>query len=1352
MSTNKNNAAQTLFRFVSLRAPQLSNEKEQDKRFVLAPSSLKGNHFFKSVIDNSGVPKQKQLLDYSRTFENSPDLLQKEDLKTNFPDLYHFAVWVSRNKTNYTNDELSEKANEVKNSFISSEHQEFILQLWNNLIYQVTTQKDFYIKEVVMQLLLVIHIIDNLENEEENKILVNARIVLPKELMVDENSSVPSSQTNSVLASSNSYPSDGMRAQQQVAFGKKMLDNLENLQKDVSKIKKAYNKGYQAEYKIQEAAYKREIAPILESYNAEVAAAKQAYCETRNQEIEYNPEDPCNHPVDIPLPVLPEFEFQFREEVEATNLIDSLKEKNLETLLTIFDYEFPEEFNASRLDENQVAEIQNLLEGTSTFQELENHILESKEKFQNQVLNNTISNEHTYKSVGGIMIPLSKGSQVSNYFSICPKLIGRWTSYDLEVHLPDNTWDVSGISYTLTDTVNNTSFPSSNYYVKTKSGNVIHLNNLMASATTNGQTLLDFSYSLNILVTFTNGQTTQFTAVFENLKICDRGSFEIMGDESGNGNPEVITDNNNFIPSGFGFKNIGIADYLKVEQSTYCYVEGEVAHIENIMAREYKERATRRLKRNESQTTISNESEKEKLSDTTSTDRFEMQNEVSKILQEAKDFSGHASFSVGWGKESTLSPKFQVNTAANYATHSSKEESARQAVTEAQDITARALDRIVTKTKEERIDKILEEYEENNKHGFDNTKGSGHVVGVYRWVDKVLKNQIYNYGKRMMFEFMIPEPAKLHSLGLEISETASETLLSTPIDPRKSSVHKLDDFTSLEDDVKLKYWLSKFNVEADEKFVGSVFTGTSFDFFNQDANRGCSKTGTIKIPDGYVSTEANISFTGMHSIGNWDSKILVSIGNKSVIEMPMRIKDSQTYTISNFTGEMPVTFAVTGYHTANATVNVKCDITQEGKNAWLQKTFNAIITAYEDALLDYNSKLEAENNKAVVIKGSNPNFYRQIENTILRKNCISYMADRALGSTHGYGLSGLTTGNTFTSHETVLTSKLDQYTAFVKFMEQAFEWENLSYNLYPYYWGDRNNWGGLYQQEDIDPIFRAFLQSGMARTVVTVRPGFENAVQFYLATGKIWNGGEVPVIGDELYLSLIDEMKEPKGTKIGEPWREKLPTSLTVLQADSIGLKVEKALPCNCEPGVKFDDNLGEMCGSNFELNNNQIGQSGDKWMEISFQGGLNNYLETIKDMDDYQVFPRKYECLGNIITIDRDASWLGTQSSEIVLKTLAEEISQIEGVEARSTGNNGVTFKINVSKIKNFSFTKPGSDNFVGGHELLKFSVDLDNAYLKMASPEYDRYGNERILDKDGQVIPQTEYLEKAPLSKFLL
>ena len=44
-----------------------------------------------------------------------------------------------------------------------------------------------------------------------------------------------------------------------------------------------------------------------------------------------------------------------------------------------------------------------------------------------------------------------------------------------------------------------------------------------------------------------------------------------------------------------GVVNLGIADFRRVEPEVCCYVPGEVSHIENVMAREYKERSARTL-------------------------------------------------------------------------------------------------------------------------------------------------------------------------------------------------------------------------------------------------------------------------------------------------------------------------------------------------------------------------------------------------------------------------------------------------------------------------------------------------------------------------------------------------------------------------------------------------------------------------------------------------------------------------------------------------------------------------------------------------------------------------------------
>jgi len=456
-------------------------------------------------------------------------------------------------------------------------------------------------------------------------------------------------------------------------------------------------------------------------------------------------------------------------------------------------------------------------------------------------------------------------------------------------------------------------------------------------------------------------------------------------------------------------------------------------------------------------------------------------------------------------------------------------------------------------------------------------------------------------------------------------------------------------------------------------------------------------------------------------------------------------------TVAEFKDEFPVSVGFTNLHILDLNVSLKCQLTQEAKNAWLQKTFNKIIEAYEIELEKYNQALAEAKALGVQIKGSNPGFYRKIENTILRKNCISYMLDQDPNVELTFGKKRYKTNNglaeTFLNTNIKVDEKLDQYAAFVKFMEQAFEWDIMSYYLYPFYWGEDKSWPDLYQFEDNDPTFRAFMQSGMARVIVTVRPGFEEAVRHYLSTGQIWNGGEVPVIDDELFLSIVDELRSAEGTKEGEPWREKIPTALTILQADSIGLKVEKALPCNCEPGVKFDDQLGEMCGSNFELNNNQIGQSSDKWIQISFNEMDDVSYTTVKDLRDNNLFPRKYQCLGNNIDIDYSSSWADTDSSVKFYKALADEISQIEGVEAYPTGENGITFKVNARLIKNFDFAEVDANP---EEKKLAFTTDADT-YLKVTSPAV-QFGIEKILDKDGQPLTSDEYSNQAPLSKFLV
>ncbi|MDR2234719.1 MAG: hypothetical protein LBE92_01220 [Chryseobacterium sp.] len=1170
----ENTPSQTLFRFVSLRSPQLSDEEEQSKRFIMIPESYKNdNTFYVPVTNASSGSKMKKLRECAASYANNPKCIKTDsgnsnslqNFKRTYKAICDFGAWIAKNKGKYTAEELIALRNEY--FAVSIQPMPDTSDLWNNLIYQVVTQKDFYIKEMMMQVLLAMHVLPAI-NEEQAKSLVNAKVVLPKEIMLDEEKplSIPAafSKTGEVKETS---PTEDMRKQQLVSGTKAKLEKYAGLKKNLSAIERKYRSEYQSEYEVYREDYQSQIAPLIEQYNREVAANREKYCPTRTPGEKYDPADPCQQIPKIPEPVLPKFDFKFRPEIEAGYLELELKPDSLDALLDILGFEFQPDAIVNKAAAPVSQQLEELLDGRTAFSEINNLIKETEEECNRIIAENTEANIESYTSIGGVIIPLTRTVSVPFTYQICPKVLYKTYALDLALNVPDASWDVSEVSYALIESNGNTNAGNDGYtFVKARTGNTIFLNSLLGE----GVEYDAFqNSSFDIKVYFTNGRMAQFRTFGINTRSCISSRFELLVEETENP-PVVIDDEQNFIPSGFGFKQIGIADYLKVEQSTHAYVEGEVAHIENIMAREFREKSTRKLRRSENTTTSSTDTEREQLSDTTTANRFEMQSEISKIMQESNDFAGFANASY-------RSPNglFSLNAGANYANHRSKDESTRQAVNQAQDITARAMDRIVTKVHEERIEKIIEEFEENNSHGFDNRKGDKNVVGVYRWVDKLMKNQIYNYGKRMMFEFMVPEPAKLHLLGMATQKKPDQVNLVKPEDPRTSSVMKLTHYGELAKDDVLKYWTAKYNVEIPERPVEAYSIGKSMSGQFADEHSAIQNVAVkdeIQIPDNYEAVACGAGYSACGD--NSESAMCILIGDMdfyhrgyySQLKVYPRVPFAKPY---SKTVPISATFYEIFSGTANCVVDVK--LTTEARNAWYQKVFKAIIDAYEDALVEYNNKLTEEKNKAVEIKGSNPMFYRQIENTILRKNCISYLSDRTSGSTHGYGLQGQTSGSSFKDYETVLTNNLDQYTAFVKFMEQAFEWDNLSYNLYPYYWGNRENWLDLYQAEDTDPLFRSFMQSGMARVVVTVRPGFEEAVQFYLATGKIWNGGEIPVIGDELYLSIADEMKEPKGEKQGKAWLTRLPTSLNILQAESIGLKVRHALPFSTENPDDFE-------------------------------------------------------------------------------------------------------------------------------------------------------------------------------------
>ncbi|MGV7106002.1 hypothetical protein [Flavobacterium sp. U410] len=1157
-----NEIKNTLFRFVSMRAPELSTENETNKGFILQPEAANGE-FNNAIIDKpAGKTKLEALKEAAADFKP----LTVENIKTLDEKVYAFSVWIAKNKNTISDAELKEKAEGIE----PLKDESIIKSIWQNLYYQVITQKDFYAKETLMQLVLAQHILENYTSVKSSDLL-KAKVILPKALFVEDQTEA-STIAAKVGTTANQITFSNPAMQKLEVSSKLKEDNASylKLKKELQKAEKAYRKEYEATYKKQLEAHELKIKPLLDQYNKEVETARQAYCSIKDPSIVYDPNDPCQQPKPVSLPDLPKFEFNFRDEMDMDFLSNQLSTESFEILniLTNPSILTDERTFERSTEQSRLLQDFSLVQDFSSFESTYNALTDLTAANDDLILQNQTGSNNTTVVIGETTLETSNNTSNLAPFEYEVKTTEK-SSFNtttrllsLMVGIPDSSWRTSSVSYKM--------ILLDDFVIEKYATKVLHLGSFDSFLKLSMDNISTDLKELSATVQFTNGNEKTFVISNFNLAAVYKGFLtDPIEVTSGNTSGSTISPDNTFIPTGFGVKQLGIADYNKVEQTIHGYVEGEVAHIENVMAREYKEKATRRLRKNEVTETTSTETEKEQLTDTSTVNRFEMQNEISSVIANSKDFTAG-----GFVNTSHEGPwKVQMGANMNYATHNSKEQSAFQATTNAKEITERALDRIVSKVKEERIEKIVEEFEENNTHGFDNRKGDKHVVGVYRWVDKIFKNQIINYGKRLMFEFMVPEPAKLHKLAMNsLVKTKTAMALEIPIDPRTSENYTLSDYSQLTND-KLKYWTGKYKIEFETKPVDFLEISKSFDgrdpsFNGYDDNKVqiVSGNGELDIPENYVVKSVDYAFgTYPHHFGGTHQANL-TIGGKSSTWIIGTAQTLKTGTISNLNIEKKLSYSFSTGESPiiSGSISAKCYLNNSSIEKWQQETFNAIIKAYEEALVNYNDALAQKQAEGVQILGTNPLFYREIENTILRKNCISYLIDQTTTAKRTYGKDFLNGANTFGGTEVNLSAGLDDYASFVKFMEQAFEWDIMSYNFYPYYWASRKNWLEMYQYDQTnDSVFKAFMQSGMARVIVTVRPGFEEAVRYYMQTGQIWNGGEVPVIEDELYLSIVDELRAPQGEKVGLAWPTRVPTSMTILQAESIGLKVDKALPFN---------------------------------------------------------------------------------------------------------------------------------------------------------------------------------------------
>ncbi len=642
----------------------------------------------------------------------------------------------------------------------------------------------------------------------------------------------------------------------------------------------------------------------------------------------------------------------------------------------------------------------------------------------------------------------------------------------------------------------------------------------------------------------------------------------------GGGNPRVAINPNSRAAK---LTPAGVADLLVIKQHIKRYEPGEVSHIENVLKGESKKRVTRSARTTDQTLTTQQETTSTEERDLQTTERFELKQEMSSTVKDDFSLKTGVAMSVSYGG------MLEIKTNLDFALDHSQEETTKTASTYAKDVTNRAASTVTQRTLQSQVSRLIETFEDNNEHGIDNTKGDEPVIGVYQWVNKIYEMQLFQLnGKRLMFDFMVPEPAAflLRAFGQpDPALGAKPELLSIPPANDPNPPHLLIP----SDIIEANYgdYVSQYEVAIPPPPSPHVTVTTVVDDKqNLKESVTSTKTATIQIPDGYRASSAICKFTAVGNpafdygdgirhvptiVVNAGSQSFSSAGSPPWIPTSNDVQFTQTAASVTFPEDAAevdkLSVAVQGafFVAYTASIEVTCVPTARAEEQWRLNAYSAVVQAYLKQLGDYEDKLAAKGMQSTGQPGgSNPAANRALERTELKKGCISLLTKQLedLGAIIIPPPSA-DDPNPIPQIDFTLPDAISVLAqgAYVRFFEQAFEWEQMMYFFYPYFWGREANWFNRAMLTGDDPLFAEFLKAGEARVAVPVRPGFEAAVLHFLDTGEIWNGGDVPKIGSALYVSIVQEIedsqRDPEMTLLDQ-WEVAVPTSLVKLRPDGL--------------------------------------------------------------------------------------------------------------------------------------------------------------------------------------------------------
>lgn len=580
----------------------------------------------------------------------------------------------------------------------------------------------------------------------------------------------------------------------------------------------------------------------------------------------------------------------------------------------------------------------------------------------------------------------------------------------------------------------------------------------------------------------------------------------------------------------FGIRPVGVADLRVVRQVLVGYEKGELANIHNVLQGEEHEHFHSRLSRADESAGNYDDGDAEVSQEQTGFERFDMGQSAFETARKQQDRNASINLTSNYGTVNAQASTFMNNSNGGDQSRGADLRQSREIIDRAVALVRQRVGRQRFRTRSAEV------YESDVVR---HSAPAATIRAQYRWVDKVYQAQVFTYGARAMYEVMVPAPAAMFRHLLAQQPGFGGHAGPAPIKP----VLRPSDITDAT-------WLAiadRFNVTLPPPPTAAITEYASLTYPGGGAG-ATTLSGVFNSPraleQGYAAATAGVSMS-WYGVDN-QSGITASVGTRLFSSSPASTTPIAPQAIGTNSGA--VSYNASGWGQLDQfTVNfyLVWARTKVAVEKWQLECLQIITDQYEADLSEHRALLAARNEEDGANAALSEEQMRTIERTELKRAVLEIVRS---GSGQAAPASPIVTGNA----PAIAPERLEQAAREVRFFEYAFEWDQVTYTFFPYFWSDgAQQWAASRFEPQGDSVFTAFLNAGFASVILPVRQGYEDAAALYLQTGIVSDIAVVPadrVLADlNREVRLVNQNTPMEGSPEGAAWTYRVPTMLTVL-------------------------------------------------------------------------------------------------------------------------------------------------------------------------------------------------------------